>query len=100
MNKYLFRFGFQRPEYLNTDFEDCACIWVEAVDSEEALQWGANVAEAFILSRYPEMPSWKDGEYSHWIEDDPKVLDWAVKNAPQVKVGQLPSPWPDFEDQP
>ena len=46
--RFLFRFGFQAPEQINTDDEDSECVWIEAVNEESALAWGMEVAEAFV----------------------------------------------------
>lgn len=95
MARYLFCFGYQ-PDYLwGSDLEDSECVWIDALDEASALAWGREVAKAFVATRWPELPSWKDSHFAHWIEhNDTEALKWAeASQAPNCRAGEFPR-WP------
>lgn len=104
LQKYLFRFGYNFPaQYLANmkhgwDDEDSKAVFILAGSENEALNWGREVAEAFVARLYAQEPetepmSWKEGEYAHWIENDPQgeggFKPEHLLNIPILKVGEL-----------
>ena len=68
-----------------------------ASDSAQALAWGQEVAEAFVVRQFREqgcheVPSWKDDGFAFWIENDPSS-DFSpaeLEAMPEVSVEALP----------
>lgn len=98
---FLFGFGYETPsQHANNkrnswDDEDSEAVFIECDDAEAALAWGREIAEAFVQRLWVAAgktgPSWKAGNYSNWIETDPKVLATIGANdAPRVKIGEHP----------
>jgi hypothetical protein len=83
MREYVFRFGFESPSEFkqnnecNTDFESSQAFAVIAENPEAALSWGREVAELwtaklFLEAGFVDVPSWKAGNYAHWIDHNPQ----------------------------
>ena len=92
--RYLYRFGFQKSDDIESDCEDSQCCWIVADSNEEALTWGRQVSERFVADRWPAAGSWIASSFAHWIEDrDTAAIDWADANAPSCNAGEYPI-WP------
>lgn len=95
MERYLYRFGYQAADQLDSDREDSRCVWIMASNESEALSWGRKVADRFVADRWPNHPSWIAGNYAHWIETQDEIaLQWAAENAPCCVLGEFPT-WTD-----
>jgi hypothetical protein len=101
MPVFLFRFGFETPiQYRNNkahgwDDEDSQALFIECSDPDGALAWGCEVAEAFVNRLWAAHggngPSWKSGQFAHWIEADPDEIARAhAFGIPCVRVGEHP----------
>lgn len=105
--RYLYVFGYQTPgqmarEMTNEwqDDQDSAALFIEASSSQEALEWGCQISEAFVKRLHQDDKfSWKALEYPHWIEDVPssRFSADALATVATVSVGQFPDwdiwPW-------
>jgi hypothetical protein len=98
---FLFRFGFETPvqhrnnEARGWDDEDSQAVFIECADSGVALDWGREIAEAFVQRLWDDHggsgPSWKAGEFAHWIETRADEIARAQAfNVPCVRVGEHP----------
>jgi hypothetical protein len=99
-----FCFGFEAPpqrsynERFGTDDESSSCVFVLATSQEEALNWGREVAEAFVQHIFQAEcqstppPSWKSDGYAHWLETpSDEAYGWAERaGAPAVRLGEFP----------
>ena len=92
MSRFLFCFGYQPDSLQDTDDEYTQCVWILAASESEALSWGREVAEAYVVAHWPSLPSWKASNFAHWIEhDDAQALRWARENpVPECRAGELP----------
>lgn len=105
MKQYLYIFGFCTPEQWQTnqeqgrnDWESCA-VFILAQSKQEALNWGREISETLVRQmfkrdgRFAKPPSWKTGNFEHWIEDHPlaRLSGLALEILPVVKVGELPN---------
>jgi hypothetical protein len=81
MKRFLFVFGYESPEdsRANTagdDAESSNAVWVSAASEEEAIKEGRLFAEQFVAARFKKasvasVPSWRAGNFAHWISKDP-----------------------------
>ena len=101
MPAFLFRFGFETPvQHRNNaahgwDDEDSQAVFIDGPDADAALAWGREVAEAFVkrlwAARGEPGPSWKDGQFAHWIETDPgEIANARAHGIASVRVGEHP----------
>jgi hypothetical protein len=95
--RYLFRLGYESPEDLrvneahNSDFESSSAVWIEASDEAAALEWGQQIAEAFVARLFqdagePEY-SWKQTGFAFWIEQEAPEA-WST--LPSTVAGKMP----------
>lgn len=102
-SQHLFRFGYCTPAQWAAnakhgwDDESSSAFFVESASEDEALEWGREVAEAYVRHLFAQAgsedsPSWKDADFAHWIEDAPdEVFPVAtLASLPRVRVGDLP----------
>ncbi len=93
MKQWLFSFGFTWPEELeycakhpDADLgESSELVFVVADSEERALSRGEELAEAFVHALYGERAySWRELRFARWIEDDPKIVEWARNHSVPV----------------
>ena len=94
---YLFSFGFESPEerrsneLSGTDFESSWSVRIAASSSEEAIEWGRQVAETFVQKLYQNAGmserSWTAGRFAHRIEES----EDRSEDVPSVIVGEMPN---------
>ena len=94
MAHYLVRFPYQTPGGAHYGDEESQVVWIDADDEQSALNWCKEVAEQFVTTRYPKLPSWKRTFDYCWIERAPQVIEFATHHpVPSCVVGQYPE-WP------
>jgi hypothetical protein len=96
LQPFLFSFGFETPaerrsnDSAGTDFESSWSVWIDAESSGAAMEWGRQVAEAFVRELYEragiETHSWTAGAFAHWIESDAP----RDESSPSVVIGEMP----------
>jgi len=109
MREYLYIFGYEFPaqrlanQKYGWDDEDSYSFFIVAENTDQAIEWGREVSEAFFNHIYQrsdwkrEIPSWKEIGYAHWIEDDPETISQARRwRCPQITAGEMPdfAEWP------
>jgi hypothetical protein len=98
---FIYGFGFETPsqrarnEANGWDDEDSAALVIDADSSQEALEWGRTVAEAFFkwLCDDPAV-SWLAGQYADYLETETQSR-WTSeqrRSLVTVAVGQMPDP--------
>ena len=101
MDKYLFGFSWDDPEEAEAykrlvfDFEaGCSMgVFIEALDKDMAMSWGAKVAEGYLNYIYKDKHySLKDIGFHYWIEDDPTNSTWkhCLDFFQKIEAGVLP----------
>jgi hypothetical protein len=96
MKRFLYGFGFERPQQWvanrqhGWDDEDSAIVIIRAETVEAAQAWGREIAAAsvrrlFERAHAQELPSWKEAEYADWIEEATPESDGV-----EVFVGEMP----------
>jgi hypothetical protein len=81
MKRFLFAFGYESPEdtranVTGADAESSNAVWVSAASEEEAIEDGCRFADEFVAAQFKEagispIPSWRAGDFAHWISKDP-----------------------------
>jgi len=82
LQDYLFRFGYCTPNQWAAndahgwDDESSAAFYVQADAAEDALAWGREVADLFVMEQFQragmgQAPSWKNADSANWIEESP-----------------------------
>ena len=81
MTRFLFVFGYESPEnsranIVGDDAESSNAVWVSAASEEEAIEKGRRFAEEFVAVQFKRahvasIPSWRAGNFAHWISKDP-----------------------------
>ncbi|HPF39769.1 MAG TPA: hypothetical protein P5081_11365 [Phycisphaerae bacterium] len=96
MPKYLVAFGYESPsEYVrnrrdNNGFRGCELVYVDAATEEEALNWGARIAERFIQELFLDpQRSWIREDGHCWIEQNRTQYDSNLV-IPIVSAGAYP----------
>ena len=74
-------FGYESPNDARSnlgagDAESSNAVWIRAHDEKEALAKGHGFAEAFVARLYSDdgaqsSPSWRAGDFAHWIAKRP-----------------------------
>ncbi len=70
-------------------------MFIDAPDSEAALQWGQQISERFVAWLFEREGSgestWTRTNFANWIEP-PGTEEWdAFRDMPTVSVGELPA---------
>ncbi len=101
MARYLYIFGFRRPEPAadalssSAEEESSEALFIDAASPEEALAWGREVSETFFTLLFPEKGlSWKALGFTHWLETDPR-LEYPADTLAKLPVVGCGS-YPDF----
>ena len=81
MKRFLFAFGYESPEDARTnvvggDAESSNAVWVSAASEKVAIEEGCRFAEEFVAAQFKKAgispaPSWRAGNFAHWISEDP-----------------------------
>jgi hypothetical protein len=99
---FLFMFGFESPaEHIRNeangwDDESSWAVWISAVSSDAALNWGRQIAEEFVRQLYVRAGvaprSWIADDFAHWISTDESEIQRAklADSIPTVRDGQIP----------
>lgn len=94
MLKYEFSFGYESPQEFaynsshGTDDESSISLYIEAETEAIALEWGQEVAEAYIKWLFEDASiSWKSMRYSFGIEGQTEHISFGDI---YVKCGELP----------
>jgi len=102
MSRYLFRFGFCTPVQFASnsahgwDDEASSSFFIEAESSDQALEWGEEVADRFVQALFAaeggEVFDWRASDFARWIDDSPEEEYSArqLANKQVVKVGEFP----------
>lgn len=80
--KYLFCFGYENPDELETnkqfgtDFESSNALWVKAENEQAALTIGIRYAKKFVSNLFSTKgiaisKEWSEIDFACWIEDEP-----------------------------
>lgn len=109
MQSFLFRFGYSTPDQWVSnqkhgwDDECSGAFFVYAETPLIALSWGREVAESYVRSQFEKagwtkIPSWKEGQFANWIEENPaaKFSTTDLEKLPRVNEKEIP----DFEGWP
>lgn len=96
MALFIYSFGYETPlQFRNNnqfgwDDEDRRAVAIEAEDERSALEWGNQVAEAFLKKLFgDDSVSWSQRRYASWVE--PPAEQFA--DGERIRVGE----WPDLE---
>jgi hypothetical protein len=103
MRRFVFRFGYCTPsqwvanEAHGWDDESSAAFVVEAQTAEDALNWGREVANAFVAQLFeksgtPSSSSWMDAKFASWLDENPErtFSGEFMRGLPTVTFGQMP----------
>ena len=105
MDKFLFRFGYCTPQQWQAneandwDDESSAALFIVAPSADAALDWGTEVANAFVRKQFEiadwkgPIPTWTEGRFAHWIEELPAAhfSQEQLARLPVVRTGELPN---------
>ena len=99
MPTFLYGFGYEDKYEMdanrrnNSDWESSKGVFIDAPSEADALQWGREIAEAFLRYEHDDPSvSWKALGYADWIEPDPSSCVWkhCLSFFPSVRVGEFP----------
>ncbi|HWX21955.1 MAG TPA: hypothetical protein VN578_18800, partial [Candidatus Binatia bacterium] len=102
MPRFLYIFGYQTPEQMNSSAsseapeEASMAVFIEAQSADEALGWGRELSEEYGRRLFPGRAlSWKSLNFAHWIEANPQQEYPAdlLASLPVVPCGS----YPDFD---